>query len=158
MERQLLLEKSWFEVLKEEFDKPYMKDLKAFLINEKKLGINVFPPSNLIFNAFEKTPFDEVKVVIMGQDPYHGKGQAHGLSFSVPDGMKIPPSLRNIYKEIKEDLGIDPPLTGNLEALAKRGVLLLNATLTVRESSPKSHYNKGWEVFKIGRASCRERV
>ena len=140
------IEESWKIVLGNEFVKPYMSDLKAFLVEEKKLH-NVFPPGSLIFNAFNQTPFDQVKVVILGQDPYHGKGEAHGLCFSVQDGITKPPSLVNIFKEIESDLGLPPPKSGNLTAWARQGVLLLNATLTVRENQPGSHQNKGWETF-----------
>ncbi len=140
------IEESWLEVLSDEFDKPYFADLKSFLVEEKR-QYPVYPPGTLIFNAFAHTPFQKVKVVILGQDPYHGKGQAHGLSFSVPDGVKPPPSLVNIFKEIENDLGIAPPSSGNLEQWADQGVFLLNATLTVRASTAGSHQNKGWEIF-----------
>jgi len=140
------LEESWLKVLSCEFEKPYLATLKTFL-TEEKLKYAVYPPGSLIFNAFAKTPFYNVKVVILGQDPYHGKGQAHGLCFSVPNGIKPPPSLVNIFKEIHNDLGITPPSSGNLECWAKRGVFLLNATLTVRASTAASHQNKGWEQF-----------
>ncbi|MCX6286304.1 MAG: uracil-DNA glycosylase [Bacteroidetes bacterium] len=137
---------SWKIVLGEEFRKPYMAELKAFLVNEKK-SCRVFPPGSLIFNAFNQTPFRDVKVVILGQDPYHGYGEAHGLCFSVLEGITKPPSLINIFKEIENDLCIKPPRHGNLTAWAKQGVLLLNATLTVRENQAGSHQNKGWESF-----------
>ncbi len=140
------IEDSWKEVLIDEFQKPYFQQLKAFLVEEKK-QYAVYPPGNLIFNAFDQTPFDKVKVVLLGQDPYHGKGQAHGLCFSVQNGIKPPPSLVNIFKEIKNDLGIEVPSHGNLESWAKQGVLLLNATLTVRANQPLSHHKKGWETF-----------
>lgn len=140
------LHPSWLEVLKDEFSKPYFQQLKAFLLEEKK-QYRVFPPGNQIFSAFNLTPFDEVKVVIIGQDPYHGYGQANGLCFSVSDGIRKPPSLNNIFKEIESDLGHPIPQTGNLEPWAKQGVLLLNATLTVREATAGSHQGKGWEIF-----------
>lgn len=140
------LEKSWLNELKNEFEKPYMENLKAFLLEDKKLH-QIFPPSQDIFNAFNRTPFDRVRVVILGQDPYHGKGQAHGLSFSVPKGVKPPPSLVNIFKEIHADLGIEPSKNGDLSKWAEQGVFLLNATLSVRENQAGSHQNKGWEIF-----------
>ena len=140
------IEESWKIVLRNEFVKPYMSDLKTFLVEEKKRN-RVFPPGSLIFNAFNQTPFKQVKVVILGQDPYHGIGEAHGLCFSVQDGITKPPSLVNIFKEIESDLGLPPPKSGNLTAWARQGVLLLNATLTVRENQPGSHQNKGWESF-----------
>jgi len=140
------LESGWLELLKEEFTKDYFLRLKEFLLQERATH-RVFPPGNLIFNAFNLTPLAKVEVVILGQDPYHGFGQAHGLCFSVPDGVKPPPSLVNIFKEIKDDLGIPIPTTGNLTPWAKQGVFLLNATLTVRENAAGSHQNKGWEIF-----------
>lgn len=140
------IEKEWLEVLRSEFDKPYFADLKAFLSEEKK-HYRVYPPGNRIFAAFDYTPFSKVKVVILGQDPYHGDGQAHGLCFSVPDGVTLPPSLVNIYKELSTDLGIPVPRSGNLENWAKQGVLLLNATLTVRANQAGSHQRRGWENF-----------
>lgn len=140
------IEVNWLNALRAEFDKDYFSKLKAFLEEEKRQA-RLFPPGSLIFNAFNLTPFEEVKVVILGQDPYHGLGQAHGLCFSVPDGVKAPPSLVNIFKEIQSDLGIEMPKTGNLSKWAAQGVLLLNATLTVRENQPGSHQNKGWEQF-----------
>ncbi|MEI7490455.1 MAG: uracil-DNA glycosylase [Bacteroidota bacterium] len=140
------IEESWRVVLGEEFRKPYMFGLKGFLVNEK-MKFRVFPPGSLIFNAFNQTPFNDVKVVILGQDPYHGYGEAHGLCFSVLEGITKPPSLINIFKEIENELGIKPPKHGNLTKWAKQGVLLLNATLTVRENQAGSHQNKGWELF-----------
>lgn len=140
------IEISWKKILQDEFDAPYFKELKEFLIYEKKKHV-IYPPGSQIFSAFNFTPFDEVKVVILGQDPYHGHGQAHGLCFSVPKGIKQPPSLINIFKEIKDDLGFNIPQHGNLENWAKQGVLLLNATLTVRANQAGSHQNKGWEIF-----------
>jgi len=140
------IEESWLKVLAAEFEQPYFADLKAFLLEEKRQFV-VYPPGSLIFNAFAHTPFKKVKAVILGQDPYHGKGQAHGLCFSVPDGVPPPPSLINMYKEIQTDLGIVPSASGNLECWADQGVFLLNATLTVRASTAASHQNKGWETF-----------
>jgi len=140
------IEESWKNVLQEEFNKPYFVDLKGFLVEEKK-RFRVFPPGSLIFNAFNHTPFDKVKVVFIGQDPYHGFGQAHGLCFSVPEGVKKPPSLENIFKELQSDLGIPVARHGSLVKWADQGVLLLNATLTVRENQAGSHQNKGWETF-----------
>ena len=141
------IESSWKEVLNDEFEKPYFQEIAAFLHKEKREGKTIYPPGPLIFNAFELTPFDKVRVVIIGQDPYHGAGQAHGLSFSVPDGIAIPPSLKNIYKEIESDLGIAPRQSGNLEHWAKQGVFLLNAILTVRANQAASHSNIGWQKF-----------
>ena len=140
------IHESWKEILYDEFQKDYFVNLKQFLVEEKK-KYTIYPPGNLIFNAFDKTPFNKVKVVIIGQDPYHGPGQAHGLCFSVPQGIKIPPSLRNIYKELNSELGCEIPNHGNLEKWAEQGVLLLNATLTVRDSQAASHQKKGWETF-----------
>lgn len=140
------IEKSWKEALKDEFLSPYFENLKENLIISKKYA-TVFPPSNLIFNAFNLTPFNEVKVVILGQDPYHGDNQAMGLSFSVPKGVKIPPSLINIYKEIYDDLGINEPNSGDLTYWAKQGVLLLNASLSVEKGKPNSHKDFGWHLF-----------
>lgn len=141
------IEKSWHEKLKDEIAKPYVADLKTFLDEEKKNGAVVYPPEPLVFHAFAETPYEKVKVVIMGQDPYHGAGQAHGLSFSVPKGVTPPPSLKNIFKELNQDLGIPVSSHGCLESWARQGVLLLNATLTVRAKEPRSHYGKGWEQF-----------
>ncbi len=140
------IEAGWKEQLINEFQTPEFKGLKEFLIKEK-MKYQVYPPGNLIFNAFNHTPFENIKVVLLGQDPYHGKGQAHGLCFSVPDGVPPPPSLRNIFKELNNDLGISIPVNGNLTRWADQGVLLLNATLTVRAGQPGSHQNHGWEVF-----------
>jgi uracil-DNA glycosylase len=142
----VLIEPSWKRALGDEFEKTYWQDLTAFVREEYTAGV-VYPPPKAIFNAFALCPFDAVKVVILGQDPYHGAGQAHGLSFSVPAGVRMPPSLQNIYKEIKSDLGVDVPREGNLERWAKQGVLLLNATLTVRAGLAGSHQGKGWEEF-----------
>lgn len=140
------IEPSWKEALKAEFEKEYFKTLSDTIRNAY-VSATVFPPPKLVFNAFEHCPFENVRVVILGQDPYHGQGQAHGLSFSVPDGVQTPPSLQNIYKEIKNDLGTDIPISGNLERWANQGVLLLNATLTVEKERPASHQGLGWEVF-----------
>lgn len=137
---------SWLDVLKTEFSQPYFQQLRQFLIAERQHQM-VYPPGSLIFHAFDATPFNQVKVVLIGQDPYHGPGQAEGLSFSVPRGVKPPPSLKNIFKELYQDLGIMPPLHGNLHAWAEQGVLLLNAVLTVRAGQPGSHRNMGWETF-----------
>jgi len=140
------IEESWKETLTNEFGSQYFALLKEFLVREKS-KYTVYPPGQLIFNAFQLTPFDRVRVVILGQDPYHGPGQAHGLCFSVPRGIESPPSLVNIFKEIQSDLGIPVPSHGNLEKWARQGVLLLNATLTVRANQPGSHQRKGWENF-----------
>ncbi|QDS04192.1 uracil-DNA glycosylase [Campylobacter fetus] len=140
------IEDSWKEVLKDEFLSSYFLEIKFNLINALKNG-KVYPPSNLIFNAFNLTPFDKVKVVILGQDPYHNEGEAMGLSFSVPKGVRVPPSLANIYKEIKDDLGIIEPNYGDLSYWAKQGVLLLNATLSVGARMANSHSNFGWQIF-----------
>ncbi len=142
------LEPGWKEALQKEFGLPYFSELKRFLMAEKQKGISVYPPGNLIFSAFNLTPFDKVKVVILGQDPYHGPGQAHGLSFSVPDGTRQPPSLQNIFKELQTDLGIPISQTiGNLSKWAEQGVFLLNAILTVQANQAASHSQKGWEQF-----------
>lgn len=143
---EVRISESWKVHLQEEFNKPYFEDLITFVKYEYKTQ-KVYPPGSLIFNAFEKCSFEDCKVVILGQDPYHGEGQAHGLSFSVPDGVKMPPSLINIFKEIQADLGKPFPKSGNLERWAKQGVLLLNAILTVRAGQAGSHQNKGWEKF-----------
>ncbi|MCS6795115.1 MAG: uracil-DNA glycosylase [Raineya sp.] len=143
---EVKIAESWKVRLQEEFNKPYFEDLITFVKYEYKHK-KVYPPGSLIFNAFEKCSFEDCRVVILGQDPYHGEGQAHGLSFSVPDGVKMPPSLINIFKEIQADLGKPFPKSGNLERWAKQGVLLLNATLTVRAGEAGSHQNKGWEKF-----------
>ena len=141
------LESSWLKVLKDEFEKPYMKNLSIFLNNEKKNNKIIYPPGSKIFNALNLTPFTSVKVIILGQDPYHGQNQANGLSFSVEIGNKIPPSLQNIFKELNSDLNILPSQHGDLSNWAKQGVLLLNTILTVEASKPSSHSNKGWEIF-----------
>ncbi len=141
------IESTWKDALKDEFQKSYFEQIVMFLKHEKALGKTIYPGGNDIFNAFDKTPFDKVKVVILGQDPYHGPNQAHGLCFSVQDGIKPPPSLVNIYKEMKTDLGLEPPTGGNLSKWAEHGVLLLNAILTVRAHEPASHSKIGWETF-----------
>lgn len=138
---------SWLPFVEPVFKQKYMQDLKSFLLEEKKNNKVVLPPSSLVFNALNKSPLTNIKVVILGQDPYHGLGQAHGLSFSVPSGVQFPPSLQNIFKELSRDLNIPFPRSGDLSAWASQGVLLLNATLTVREGQAGSHQNKGWEVF-----------
>jgi len=142
------IEESWKAALLNEFQKPYFATIKQSLLTEKKQGITIYPAGPLIFNAFNLTPFNKVKVVILGQDPYHGKGQAHGLSFSVPGGVKPPPSLKNIYKEIKSNYpDFQIPESGNLTNWAKQGVFLLNAMLTVQASKPASHQKLGWQNF-----------
>lgn len=143
---EVKIESSWKKVLSEEFDKPYFQDLTNF-VKEEYASQTIFPPGNEIFNAFNYCPFNQVKVVIIGQDPYHGPDQAHGLCFSVKEGVKIPPSLRNIFKEINGDLSISIPQSGDLTRWAKQGVLLLNATLTVQAHNAGSHQKKGWETF-----------
>ncbi len=143
---EVKIEENWKSRLNGEFDKPYFTDLINF-VREEYTTHTVYPPGKLIFNAFEKCPFDKVKVVILGQDPYHGPGQAHGLCFSVPEGVAFPPSLQNIFKEIEKDLKIPVPQSGNLERWASQGVFLLNATLTVRAHQAGSHQRKGWEEF-----------
>lgn len=140
------IEPTWKAVLEEEFAKPYFANLRE-TIKQSYLTETVYPPPKLVFNAFDLCPFTAVRVVILGQDPYHGVGQAHGLSFSVPDGVKNPPSLQNIYKELASDLGVPLRTSGNLEDWAKQGVLLLNATLTVLPGQPGSHQGLGWETF-----------
>jgi uracil-DNA glycosylase len=141
------IEASWKEVLKDEFKKPYFKQIAEHLKTEKSQGKTIYPPGPQIFHAFEATPFDELKVVILGQDPYHGPRQAHGLSFSVQKGVPPPPSLINIFKELHEDVGAPIPNHGHLEKWAKQGVLLLNASLTVRAGEPMSHSKLGWDKF-----------
>ncbi len=144
---RIKLEAGWKAVLRDEFDKPYMRQLSEFLRQEKAAGKVVFPPGPLIFNALNSTPLDQVKVVILGQDPYHGPGQAHGLCFSVQPGVPTPPSLQNIYKELKRDLNIDIPRHGYLQHWAEQGVLLLNTSLTVEQGNAGSHAAKGWQPF-----------
>ena len=143
---QVNIHPSWKEALADEFDKPYFENLISFVKEEYKHH-TCYPPGKQIFAAFDYCPFDKVKVVILGQDPYHNPGQAHGLSFSVPDGVKPPPSLMNIFKEIQDDLGLPYPSTGNLEKWARQGVLLLNASLTVVANTPMSHSQIGWHIF-----------
>ncbi len=143
---EVRIEESWKQVLAEEFEKEYFACLTEFVRNEYK-SHKIYPPAKLIFNAFDQCPFTNLKVVILGQDPYHGPGQAHGLCFSVNDGIDFPPSLRNIFKELKNDTGKEIPASGNLVKWANQGVLLLNATLTVRADQAGSHQNKGWEQF-----------
>ena len=138
---------NWKLVLNEEFEKTYFQEIISFLDHQKKLGKTIFPEESLIFNAFNQTSFEDIHVVILGQDPYHGAKQAHGLSFSVPDGIKIPPSLKNIFKELGSDIGKEIPKTGNLIHWAKQGILLLNASLTVEENKPMSHSKIGWNLF-----------
>ena len=146
-EDRIKLEAGWKEALREEFDKPYMSELGEFLRAEKAAGKEIYPPGPLIFNALNSTPLDRVKVVIIGQDPYHGPGQAHGLCFSVQPGVPTPPSLVNIYKELKRDLNIDIPSHGYLQSWADQGVLLLNTSLTVERGNAGSHAAKGWQLF-----------
>lgn len=138
---------NWKMVLKDEFEKTYFQEIISFLDHQKKLGKTIFPEESLIFNAFNQTSFEDIHVVILGQDPYHAVNQAHGLSFSVPDGIKIPPSLKNIFKELGSDIGKEIPKSGNLIHWAKQGVLLLNASLTVEENKPMSHSKIGWNLF-----------
>jgi len=152
------LHSSWKEVLLDEFDKPYFESLISF-VKKEYASTKVYPPGGEIFSALDRTPFERVKVVVLGQDPYHGPGQANGLCFSVKDGVAIPPSLRNIFAEIKSDLDIPAPMSGNLERWADQGVLLLNATLTVRAHQPGSHQKIGWETFTdaVVKRLCAER-
>ena len=145
--KEIKLDPSWQNIVSEEFHKPYMEELKSFLLKEIQDGQVIYPKGNKIFNAMNITAFNNVRVVILGQDPYHGENQAHGLSFSVRDVVKFPPSLRNIYKEIALEYDCPMPKSGNLSHWAEQGVLLLNATLTVREAQAGSHHNKGWEEF-----------
>jgi uracil-DNA glycosylase len=148
------LESSWLQRLGGEFQSSYMQDLKTFLLAEKERGKVIYPRSDHWFRAFELAPFDQVRVVILGQDPYHGEGQAHGLCFSVPFGQAVPPSLRNIYKELEADLSITPASHGCLVSWAEQGVLLLNSVLTVEQSSAGSHQNRGWENFTDQAIRC----
>ncbi len=141
------LHSSWLEHLEPEFDQSYMQELRAFLVQQKRQGSEIYPPSKLIFNAFNSTPLDRVKVVILGQDPYHGPNQAHGLCFSVQPDVRVPPSLQNIFKELQRDLNCPFPRHGYLQPWADQGVLLLNATLTVEQGKAGSHQNRGWERF-----------
>ena len=148
------IEESWREALQPEFDKPYFARLVSSLHAEKDAGRRIYPPGSMIFKAFDLCPLPEVKVVILGQDPYHGPGQAMGLSFSVPDGVPAPPSLRNIFKEIEDDLGVHMSGRTNLEPWARQGVLLLNAVLTVRAGEPTSHGSLGWQEFTDAVIRC----
>lgn len=145
--REIRLEESWKRRLADEFAQPYMLDLRRFLVERARMGAVIYPPGDKIFNALNSTPFDRVKVVMLGQDPYHGPGQAHGLCFSVQEGVQVPPSLVNIYKEIASDLGGSTPSSGNLQHWAEQGVLLLNAVLTVERGRAGAHQGKGWEQF-----------
>ncbi len=156
MEIAVQIEPSWKLVLEQEFHKPYFKSLVAFLKEEKRQGKTIYPPGKLIFNAFWQTPFDKVKVVILGQDPYHNPGQAHGLCFSVPHGIPKPPSLKNIFKELRDDVGCPEPSHGNLTYCARQGVLLLNAILTVRKNEPTSHRGKGMgTIYRCSHTSIK---
>jgi len=145
--REIQLEPGWKARLEPEFNQDYMQNLRSFLLKRKQQGAVIFPPGPLIFNALNSTPFEQVRVVILGQDPYHGPGQAHGLCFSVPEGIAPPPSLVNIYKELEMEFGKTPPAGGNLQSWAEQGVLLLNAVLTVERGQAGSHQGKGWETF-----------
>jgi uracil-DNA glycosylase len=154
------IEDSWKAALKQEFGKPYFLQITTFLKTEKMTGKTIYPPGGLIFNAFNTTPFDKVKIVLLGQDPYHGPGQAHGLSFSVQKGIPPPPSLINIFKELNNDIGMAIPSHGNLTHWAEQGVLLLNASLTVRANEPMSHAKIGWAEFTdavIGKISAEKK-
>lgn len=157
--RPIALNSSWLEQLHHEFSQAYMQQLRVFLLNEKQQGKRIYPQGEQIFAALNAVRFDQVKVVILGQDPYHGEGQAHGLSFSVPKGVALPPSLQNIYKELVSDLGVVMPSHGNLQAWADQGVLLLNSVLTVEHGLAASHQGRGWEQFTdaiIDRLNQRE--
>jgi uracil-DNA glycosylase len=145
--RKVQLEGSWLERLDDQFQREYMQKLRDFLVTRKEHRAVIYPPGKQIFNALNSTPFEQVRVVILGQDPYHGPGQAHGLCFSVQSGVRVPPSLANIYREIQSDLGIEPPHNGYLQSWAEQGVLLLNAVLTVERGQAGSHQGKGWEIF-----------
>lgn len=146
-EKNIQIEDTWKLALADEFEKPYFAELRQFIQNEKDAGKTIYPAGALIFNAFNSTPFDKVRVVILGQDPYHGAGQAHGLCFSVQEGIKPPPSLVNIYKELKSDVGFTIPAHGYLQKWTTQGVFLLNAILTVEASQPASHQKSGWQEF-----------
>ena len=146
-EREIKLHSSWKARLENEFEQDYMLDLRAFLLQRKRDGATIYPRGDQIFNAMNSTPFDDVRVVVLGQDPYHGPGQAHGLCFSVPEGVPRPPSLLNIHKEMAQDLGVQIPVSGNLQFWADQGVLLLNAVLTVERGQAAAHQGKGWERF-----------
>ena len=145
--KEVQIHESWKKVLQPEFEKPYFAEIKAHLLEARKYGKTIYPPGPLIFNAFNSTPFDELKVLILGQDPYHNPGEAMGLCFSVPQGVKVPPSLKNIYREIERDLGHPRPEHGDLSSWASQGVLLLNAMLTVEARKPASHQKIGWQTF-----------
>lgn len=145
--RTIQLDESWLDRLQSQFELPYMEKLREFLLTRKNHQAVIYPPGGQIFNALNSTPFDQVRVVILGQDPYHGPGQAHGLCFSVQHGVRVPPSLANIYREIQSDLGIEPAHHGYLQSWAEQGVLLLNAVLTVERGQAGSHQGKGWEKF-----------
>lgn len=148
MSKQVAIADDWKALLQHEFDKPYFDELTAFIRQEKRAGKIIYPPGSQIFRAFDLTPFDKTRVVILGQDPYHGAGQAHGLCFSVNKGVPIPPSLQNIFRELQDDIpGVSVPGHGDLSAWAEQGVLLLNATLTVEQNKAGSHQNRGWEQF-----------
>jgi len=147
LKNSIKLDKSWLQELEPEFKKQYMQDLKLFLQSEKKKGKEIYPKGKDMFRALNLTPLDQVKAVIIGQDPYHGPGQAHGLCFSVPEGVRIPPSLQNIFKELENDIGLAKPSSGCLESWAKQGVLLLNSVLSVEKGLANSHSSKGWELF-----------
>lgn len=147
MVQDVQIDSTWEKVLWSEFQKPYFDAIKTFLVKEKEAGHTVYPAGSNIFAAFNLTPFDTVKVVILGQDPYHGEWEAHGLCFSVQDGVRQPPSLKNIFKELQEDCGVIPPTSWNLTRRAEQGVLLLNSTLTVRKDTPNSHKDFGWQQF-----------
>ena len=144
---QVKIHQSWFEQLEKEFEQPYFQAIRTFLVNEKTAGKTIYPPGGQIFNAFDSTPFEDVKVVIIGQDPYHGAGQAMGLSFSVPRTAAVPASLKNIYKELQTDLGLDIPTHGDLSHWATQGVFLLNSMLTVEANLAASHKSIGWQTF-----------
>ncbi len=146
-QREIRLDSSWKNRLAPEFEEPYMGELRQFLLERKRAGAVIYPPGDLIFNAMNSTPFDDVSVVILGQDPYHGPGQAHGLCFSVQEGVVVPPSLVNIYKELEVDLANEVPAGGNLQHWAEQGVLLLNSVLTVERGQAGAHQGKGWERF-----------
>jgi len=146
-EQKIKLEASWLAALSAEFEQPYMRELRQFLAHQKRQGKQIYPPGSQFFHAFDRTPLNQVKVVILGQDPYHGPGQAHGLCFSVPPGVRCPPSLVNIFKELQRDLGIAPPEQGHLTHWADQGVLLLNSVLSVEAGQAASHRGRGWEQF-----------
>ena len=152
--RSVRIHESWYQVLEEEFRQPYFDAIKSFLVKEKQGGKKIYPPGSLIFNAFDSTPFDQVKVVILGQDPYHGPGEAMGLCFSVPQGVRVPPSLRNIYKELNSDVSFQIPNHGDLSAWTRQGVFLLNAMLTVEHKRAGSHKSIGWQKFTDAVIRC----